>query len=135
MLVGLDNITWLGALNISMRNSRFLFSAIWNCLMTETSSFPRHGPFRVLRPQFPNVPATGLENAAGFHQPFWVGLGRTGSTPGLQLSRLALVMKFVPPESHEEVLTTPPLCSVAMVLNCQLPTIATLQSGGVVNTS
>src|ERR1035441_5335041 len=122
MLVGLDNITWLGALNISMRNSRLLFSAIGKSLMTETSSLPRHGPLRVLRPQFPNVPASGLENAAEFHQPFWLGLGRTGSTPAVQLSRLALVMKFVPPESHEETLTTPPLCSVAMVLNCQLPT-------------
>src|ERR1017187_10917825 len=122
MLVGLYKFTWLGALNISVRNSRFLCSVIGNSLMTEKSWFPRHGPRRVLRPQLPNVPATGLENAAGFHQAFWLLLGRTGFTPGMQLSRVALVMKLVPPESHADVLTTPPLCSVVMVLNCQLPT-------------
>src|ERR1039458_2925273 len=38
MLVGLDSSTWLGALNISMRNSRFLFSAIWKSLMTDRKS-------------------------------------------------------------------------------------------------
>src|ERR1017187_291642 len=122
MLVGLYKFTWLGALNISMRNSRLLCSVIGNSLMTEASSVPRHGPLRVLRPQLPNVPATGLENAAGFHQPFWLGLGSTGSTPAVQFSRVALVTKLVPPESHADVLTTLPLCSVVMVLNCQLPT-------------
>src|ERR1035437_1558000 len=122
MLVGLYKFTWLGALNISMRNSRLLCSVIGNGLMTEASSVPRHGPLRVLRPQLPNVPATGLENAAGFHQAFWLLLGRTGFTPGMQLSRVALVMKLVPPESHADVLTTPPLCIVLMSVTCQPPT-------------
>src|ERR1022692_1876171 len=106
------NSTWLGALNISMRNSRFLCSVIGNSLMIEKSSFPIHGPRRVLRPQLPNVPATGLENAAGLYQPFWLLPGRTGFTPGMQLSRVAFETKLVPPESHEDVLTTPPLCRV-----------------------
>src|SRR5271166_4802215 len=96
-LPGVANSTWLGALNISMRNSRFLFSAMGKNLKTETSSFPTHGPLRLLRPQFPKVATRGLENAAGFHQPFWLLLGRTGLTPALQLRRLAVVMKLVPP--------------------------------------
>ena len=73
-----------------------LFPAIGKYLMIETSSVPRHGPLRLLREQFPNVPAAVLENAAGLNQPFWLALGRTGSTPATQLSRVALVMKFVP---------------------------------------
>src|SRR5438270_8501688 len=105
-----------------MRNSRFFDSEIGKNLMIEISWFPRHGPRRVLRPQFPNVPAMGLENAAGLYQPFWLWLGLTGSTPETQLSRVAFDMKLVPPESHEDVLTTPPLCSVVMVLACQPPT-------------
>ena len=86
-------------------------------LTTEKSWVPRQGPLRLLRAQFPNVPGTVLENAAGLYQPFWLGLGRTGSTPASQLSRVALVMKLVPAESQEDVLITPPLCSVVMVLN------------------
>src|SRR5215469_2209866 len=56
--------TWLGALNISVRNSRVFCSAIGKYFTMETSSFPSHGPRRLLRPQLPNVPATVLENAA-----------------------------------------------------------------------
>src|SRR6516225_10053772 len=91
--------------------------------MTEISSFPNHGPRSLLREQFPNVAATGLENAAGLYQPFWLLLGRTGSAPATQLSRVAFEMKLVPPESHEDVFTTPPLCKLVMVLSCQPPTI------------
>src|SRR5262249_20027207 len=116
------NSTWLGALNISMRNSRFFLSEIWNNLMTEISSFPNHGPRMVLRPQLPNVPAVGLENAAALNQPLGLLLGRTGFTPATQLSRVAFEMKLVPPESHEDVFTTPPLCNTVMVLSCQPPT-------------
>src|SRR5262249_22919147 len=38
-----------------------------------------------------------------------------------QLSRVAFEMKFVPPESHDEVFTASPLCSVVIVLICQPP--------------
>jgi hypothetical protein len=67
----LFNITWLAALNISMRNSRFTLSRMGNNLATEASWVPRHGPLRMLRPQFPKVPGNGLENAAELYQPFW----------------------------------------------------------------
>src|SRR2546421_432944 len=116
------NSTWLGALNISMRNSRFLLSEIWNNLITEISSFPSQGPRSGLRPQLPNVPAMGFENAAALNHPFALLLGRTGFTPDTQLSRVAFETKLVPPESHEDVFTTPPLCSAVMVLSCQPPT-------------
>src|SRR4051794_17255878 len=119
---GLPSSTWFGALNISMRNSMFLFSAIWKYFVSETSSFPRHGPLRMLRPQLPNVPASGLENAAELNQPLWPGVGRTGSTPVLQLRRVAVVKKRGPPETHAAVVATPPLCSVVMVLTCHPPT-------------
>src|SRR5579872_1937091 len=88
----------------------------------EMSSLPSHGPRRLLRPQLPNVPATGLKNAFGLYQPFWLLLGRSAFTPALQLSRVALEMKFVPPESQEDVSTAPPLCSVVMVMSRQPPT-------------
>src|SRR3954447_10572281 len=87
----------------------------------ETSSFPSHGPCRLFRPQLPNVPATVLENAAGLNQPFWLLPGRIGFKP-VQSSRVALEMKFVPAESHEDVFSTPPLWIVVMVLSCQPPT-------------
>ena len=91
-------------------------------VITEKSSFPSQGPRSVLRPQLPNVPARVLENAAGLNQPFWLLFPSTGSTPETQFSRVALELKLVPPESHDDVFTTPPLCSVVIVLNCQPPT-------------
>src|SRR5580658_9612793 len=121
-LPGAANSTWLNALNISMRNSSVCDSWIGKSLVTEISWFPSHGPLSVFRPQFPNVAATGLVNAAELYQPCGLLPGRTGFTPATQLSRLAVVTKLVPPESHADVSTTEPLCSVVMVLNCQPPT-------------
>src|SRR5208283_4356423 len=88
----------------------------------ETSSFPNHGPRKLLREQVPNVPETGLENAATLNQAFWLLPGRTGFTPGTQLSRVALETKLVAPESQEDVSIGLPLCRVVMVLSCQPPT-------------
>src|SRR5215831_12414842 len=105
-----------------MRNSRFFLSAIGKNLKTEMSSFPSHGPRRLFREQFPNVAATGFEKAAALNQPFWLWLGKTGSAPATQLSRVAFEMKLVPPESQDDVLTVPPLCRVVIVLSCQPPT-------------
>src|ERR1700727_2926702 len=79
------------------------------------------GPLRLSRPQFPNVPATGLENAAALYQAFWLGLGRTGFTPARQLSRSPLGEKTTPAESHELVSFTEPLWIVVMVVSCQPP--------------
>src|SRR5260370_40204970 len=104
-----------------MRNSRFFVSESGKSLMIEISWFPRHGPRRVLRPQFPNVPATGLENAAGLYQPFWLGLALTGSTPETQLRRGAVEMKMGPAGSPEGGLSPPPLCRGGVGLACQPP--------------
>src|SRR5277367_5412553 len=98
---------------------------IGNCLLAEKSMLTVLGPRRLSRPQFPNVPATGLEKAAAFHQP-WppaaLGLGETGSTPTIQLSLSPLGEKTTPAESHEAVSVAAPLCAVVMVLNSQPPT-------------
>src|SRR5450432_2538666 len=105
-----------------MRNSTFVRSVIGNSLIIDTSCVPRQGPRSVFLPQFPNVPASGLENAAEFHQPFWLGSAFTGSTPEMQFSRVAFVTKLVPPESQADTFTAPPLCIVVIVLACQPPT-------------
>src|SRR3954462_3155356 len=96
LALGPASTTWLGALNISVRNSRFVRSLMVKCLNTEKSSVPRHGFLKLLREQVPNVPGAVLVKAAGLNQPSWLGLGKTGSTPGIQLSRVAFVMKLVP---------------------------------------
>src|SRR5260370_39235068 len=105
-----------------MRNSRFFVSESGKSLMIEISWFPRHGPRRVLRPQLPNVPATGLENAAGLYQPFWLGLGLTGSTPETQLRRGAVGMKMVAPGCPEGGFDTPPPFSGVRVVASRPPT-------------
>src|SRR5262252_4180739 len=71
----------------SARNSRFLASPSLVDLSNEKSMFPNPGPYTVLRPRFPNVPAKGNEKAAGFNHPFTDLLAAYGSTPATAFGR------------------------------------------------
>ena len=62
---GAPNSTWLTALNISIRNWSACFSTMRKSLVTEKSKFTRFGPRRLLRPQFPNVPAKRICECSG----------------------------------------------------------------------
>src|ERR1700757_292822 len=119
-VAGLPNSTWLGALNISMRNWSVCFSAMRKSLSVEKSKFTCVGPTRLLRAQVPNSGTTVLVNAAGLNHPREFGLGNTGSIPETQLSRL-LTENPVPGESHEPVSSAWPLCAVAITLSCHPP--------------
>jgi hypothetical protein len=98
-VAGLPTSTWLGALNISMRNWSDALSAIPKSLIVETSKFPYLGPIRLLRAQFRNSGATVLVKAAGSNQPCAFGFGNTGSTPDTPLSRL---LTETPAPAHSE---------------------------------
>src|SRR5947209_9444751 len=76
--LGVPSSTWLGALNISIRNWSACRSVKRKSLMAEKSRFTCFGPIRLFRPQLPKVPGTGLVKAAGLNQPFWFGFGSTG---------------------------------------------------------
>src|SRR4030095_11146606 len=52
-------------LKASARNCKLHFSLMLNFLNNEMSTLVRPGPIRELRPAFPKVPASGIENALG----------------------------------------------------------------------
>ena len=58
--LGTSHSTWLGALNISIRNCRDCFSVTRKSLIVEKSKFTCLGPRRSLRAQLPNCGATVL---------------------------------------------------------------------------
>src|SRR5271157_754307 len=101
LTLGAPNATWLNALNISTRNWTYCLSLIRKFLMAEKSLVTVCGSIMLSRPQFPNEPERGLENAAALYQPKIPGLDTFGLKP-VQLSRELGGAKLVPPESHED---------------------------------
>ena len=84
-VAGLPCSTWLGALNISVRNWSDSLSEIGKSLIVETSKFTRLGPTRLLRAQFPNFGTSVLVGAAGLNHACAFGFGNTGSAPETQI--------------------------------------------------
>jgi hypothetical protein len=62
----LGNVTWLSAFWASIRKSIFTRSADRNVRLNEAFSRNCDGPVIEFRPAFPQCPAAGATNAAGF---------------------------------------------------------------------
>src|SRR6185369_15390711 len=100
----------LKMLKISVRNSRFVDSVIGKRLFRTRSNCLKFGPRSALRGRSPNVPGSGIENAAGLIR--LRSLFRYGLTPGTMFGRRTF--RDAPPPG---VLTTPmkPTGSVPLV--------------------
>src|ERR1041384_3551813 len=105
-----------------MRNCKACPSVIRKSFIAEKSTFQVEGPIRLLRPQLPNSPASGLVNASRTKYRSGLGLLATGDTPATQCSRLLCGTITCPAESHELVTIEAPFCTTVMVLTCQPPT-------------
>src|ERR1041384_7264768 len=72
-------------LKISVRNSRFTLSENRKRLLKIRSNCLKLGPFKAFRGRFPNVPAAGIANAAGFKK--FRSLFKYGLMPGSKFGR------------------------------------------------
>src|SRR2546426_10438463 len=63
VVLGFLRFTWLGMLNISQRNCRYLLSVTWKFFARLVSRTWLPGPSKIPKPELPNVNAGGAARA------------------------------------------------------------------------